>query len=78
MAEPKKTRKPRDPNAPKQERPLFVVYSLDRAEGLSDKEAVRLHVATRNAAEAMDALEGFPGASYKKVVVQSGRGKPAA
>lgn len=68
----RKVRKPRDPNAVRVERPVFVVFSLDR-DVQTDKDAVSLHVATRNAAEAIEALEGHPGATYKKVLVKGAR-----
>ena len=63
----RKPRKPRDPNLPKQSRPLFIVgYAVDDSGNKVPfkKENFKVVVASRNAADALLAMEKNPGSFY--------------
>lgn len=57
----KKARKPRDPNAPRKARPLYIAFRLDE----TAKGGVSFVKVSRNPKDVLDAME--QGASYTKI-----------
>lgn len=62
----KRTRKPRDPNAPKIQRPLYFVYQVvNENDEIQDNLSVKILSTTRNPAKAMTAITSHKSAKFE-------------